>query len=112
VLVVLGVFGALVWPHLGSKWRPGAEGRFASPEQRAAVIAAWGNRCAVCDADGNAPGVALEIDHIVPYALGGKTDTANFQPLCGPCNRAKGKLSMQEFMRTDYYRRVAMSASY
>ncbi|MDR0540570.1 MAG: HNH endonuclease [Spirochaetaceae bacterium] len=31
----------------------------------------------------------LEIDHIVPWSLGGKTDLTNAQVLCRNCNRRK-----------------------
>jgi len=31
----------------------------------------------------------LEIDHIIPYSLGGQTDLDNLQTLCKRCNRAK-----------------------
>jgi hypothetical protein len=113
-LAVAGLLVLVVRPRLGhrhQRWhQPNPDTRFASPEQRAQVIAAWGNRCAVCGAAGDAPGVALEIDHIVPYAQGGETDLSNFQPLCGPCNRAKGDMSMQDFMHTDYFRRAQRQA--
>lgn len=81
--------------------------RFATPEQAREVLGAWHNCCAVCGARGDAPGVQLEMDHIVPHALGGPTTIANLQPLCGPCNRAKGKLSMHEFTKTAYWRQLA-----
>ena len=32
----------------------------------------------------------MEVDHIVPVAMGGKRwDRGNLQPLCGPCHKAK-----------------------
>jgi len=36
------------------------------------------------------PGLPLEIDHIVPFSLGGNDDISNFQILCRDCNRGKG----------------------
>lgn len=36
------------------------------------------------------PGVSLEIDHIVPVALGGKTEMRNLWTACTLCNRGKG----------------------
>ena len=32
----------------------------------------------------------MEADHITPWSKGGKTDAANCQMLCLPCNRQKG----------------------
>jgi len=63
--------------------------RFATPQMRAEVLARYGNRCASCGVSGDAPGVQLEMDHIVPWSRGGGTRIDNLQPLCGPCNRAK-----------------------
>ena len=40
----------------------------------------------------------LEIDHIVPRALGGDDHPSNLQLLCGNCNRTKGDRPMWEFM--------------
>lgn len=41
--------------------------------------------CSACGARG-----PLEVDHIIPVSRGGKTVRENLQPLCVPCNRAKG----------------------
>jgi 5-methylcytosine-specific restriction endonuclease McrA len=32
----------------------------------------------------------IEIDHIIPYSLGGRNDVDNYQLLCRECNRSKG----------------------
>jgi hypothetical protein len=63
--------------------------RFASPALREEVITRHGNRCLSCGADGNSPGVEIQIDHIVPWSKGGKTEINNLQPLCSRCNKAK-----------------------
>lgn len=42
-----------------------------------------------CEALHGAPGVALEADHVIPWAAGGATIVSNGQALCGPHNRAK-----------------------
>lgn len=71
------------------------EGRFApkldpqrkfDASQRAQIIRRCGNRCAYCGADGNALGVRLEMDHVIPHSMGGRTVVKNGQPLCGDCN--------------------------
>jgi hypothetical protein len=63
--------------------------RFFSPEQREEILARYGNRCAGCGADGSAPGVELQMDHVVAHANGGPTDVSNGQPLCPICNKLK-----------------------
>ena len=34
--------------------------------------------------------VLMTKDHIIPYARGGKNQLDNYQPMCQPCNLAKG----------------------
>ena len=43
-----------------------------------------GGRCRNCGAQ-----TELQFDHIIPVAMGGSSDQANLQILCGPCNRRK-----------------------
>jgi 5-methylcytosine-specific restriction endonuclease McrA len=49
--------------------------------------------CAICGATG-----ALEIDHRVPIVRGGSCEIENLQALCIPCNRRKGRKTMEEFI--------------
>jgi 5-methylcytosine-specific restriction endonuclease McrA len=48
-------------------------------------------RCVIC---GKSPsinrGVVLHVDHIIPYAKGGKTTQENLRTLCSECNLGKG----------------------
>lgn len=37
----------------------------------------------------SAPDVALQVDHVLPEALGGRTEAANLRALCEDCNRGK-----------------------
>lgn len=56
-----------------------------TPEQWAALIKFCGPRCLKC---GNEK--PLVKDHITPIYQGGSDAIENIQPLCGPCNSAKG----------------------
>ncbi|MGN2244912.1 HNH endonuclease [Frateuria sp. GZRR33] len=52
-----------------------------------------GASCAACGATGG-----LVIDHIIPVVRGGTCERTNLQALCAPCNMAKGRKTMDEFM--------------
>jgi HNH endonuclease len=55
------------------------------------------HQCLCCGAKGK--GIRLEIDHIIPYNLGGETSVENSQTLCSVCNRDK-KLNELNFRQT------------
>jgi 5-methylcytosine-specific restriction endonuclease McrA len=59
----------------------------APPALRALVLHRDGHRCLRCGAGGQ-----LQIDHVLAWRLGGRTQPKNLQVLCGECNRAKGML--------------------
>ena len=56
-----------------------------------------GHQCLCCGAKGK--GIHLQIDHIIPYELGGETSVENSQTLCSVCNRDK-KLNELNFRQT------------
>ena len=56
-----------------------------------------GQQCLCCGAKGK--GIRLQIDHIIPYNLGGDTSIENSQTLCSVCNRDK-KLNELNFLQT------------
>jgi hypothetical protein len=66
-------------------------GRRAFPKSlKDALLARDGERCALCG--GRFPPGALQVDHRIPYEVGGDADTidgADFMLVCGSCNRAK-----------------------
>jgi 5-methylcytosine-specific restriction endonuclease McrA len=67
-------------------------GRRAFPSKfKKALIAKYGNKCAVCTAEFDTP--QLQIDHQVPYQVGGdvagKLSVDDFMLVCRPCNRIK-----------------------
>lgn len=58
---------------------------------RYAILKRDSFRCVAC---GSSPalthGLVLHIDHIVPWARGGRTDISNLRTLCSSCNLGKG----------------------
>jgi 5-methylcytosine-specific restriction endonuclease McrA len=52
-----------------------------------ALCAEYDNRCLCCGRQ--APGIRLQVDHVIPISRGGTNDISNIQPLCAECNRVK-----------------------
>ena len=71
--------------------------RELSEAEKAQVKKRDGHQCLCCGARGK--GIRLEIDHIIPYNLGGETSVQNSQTLCSVCNRDK-KLNELNFLQT------------
>lgn len=70
----------------------GRRGRRAFPKAfKEALVEHYGSRCALCG--WQFPARALQIDHRVPYEVGGESadlgDTATYMLVCGSCNRSK-----------------------
>lgn len=66
-------------------------------KEKEAIYAAQKKRCMYC-------GVRQElgrfdVDHKNPVAKGGNNSFANYQLLCPPCNKRKGKMTDGEFRR-------------
>jgi ATP adenylyltransferase len=59
------------------------------------VLAESDRRCALCGA--TEKDSRLEIDHIIPRSLGGRTEKSNLQVLCSQCNRAKANRDTRDF---------------
>jgi 5-methylcytosine-specific restriction endonuclease McrA len=76
---------------LDASFTEGRGGRRQFPKAfRDELLAVAGGRCAMCG--GRIPSRALQIDHRVPYEIGGEDAQLrreDFQMLCGSCNRAK-----------------------
>lgn len=70
---------------LWSIYQESDAGRKVPTWMREAVLLRDGSRCLMCGRTDD-----LQMDHIVPWSRGGETTVDNLQPLCGPCNRAKG----------------------
>lgn len=52
------------------------------------ILKADGFKCVACG-NGPAEGAKLQIDHKLPYSLGGLTELRNLQTLCADCNLSK-----------------------
>src|ERR1700736_1928147 len=68
-----------------------------SQRTRALVLERDNFRCKFCGA--TAEQEKLEVDHILPEALGGTDSLNNLATLCQPCNRGKSKLYFGNYMR-------------
>lgn len=71
--------------------------RELSEAEKAQVKKRDGNQCLCCGAKGK--GIRLQIDHIIPYNLGGETTVENSQTLCSVCNRQK-RLNELNYLQT------------
>jgi hypothetical protein len=72
----------------------GLDGRICRGALRALVKCRAGNRCEVCgDTDGS-----MTVDHLLAWALGGRTHASNLMCLCLPCGERKGSLPVEEWL--------------
>jgi len=62
---------------------------------RAATFARDNYRCVYC----GAKDCRLEADHVVPVSAGGPSVLANLATACKPCNRAKGRKPLSEWVQ-------------
>jgi 5-methylcytosine-specific restriction endonuclease McrA len=93
--VILAVMALLTVPHLVTprKWRmiyrhahgrAGARSAYIPAHLRKATLFADQKHCLSCKS-----ATSLQIDHILPWAAGGRTWFWNLAVLCGRCNRIK-----------------------
>lgn len=73
------------------------QGELAGYEVREYLLNKWNRQCAYCDARN----VPLNLDHIVPRALGGSDRVSNLALACIPCNQTKGKTGVETFLAAD-----------
>ncbi len=58
------------------------------------------HRCGYCQSSEDVVGLAMEIDHLFPRALGGATEETNLWLACAACNASKGhRISAQDPQR-------------
>lgn len=106
VLMALEAPGALVPADWRSRWRRGEAGRPHIPDRlRRTVYAADRHACAYCRHLGN-PALAashdLQLDHVKPWSVGGRTSFFNSMTLCGYHNRIKSNCWMFKNGRRTY----------
>lgn len=70
------------------------QGTLAGYEVREYLLEKFNRTCVYCDA----ANVVLNIDHVHPRACGGSDRVSNLVTACIPCNQAKGKLLVEEFV--------------
>jgi 5-methylcytosine-specific restriction endonuclease McrA len=59
------------------------------------LLEKWGRKCAYCEA----ANVPLQIEHIHPKANGGSNAVSNLALACNPCNKKKGTLPIEVFLK-------------
>ncbi len=57
--------------------------------QRLDLLHAHGGLCHICGGTINLAREAMEVEHVIPLAIGGKDDLTNMQPAHVTCHRAK-----------------------
>ena len=65
------------------------------------VLARAGRKCQQCGAEDE----ALEVDHILPLALGGEDKLDNLQALCPACHKRKTADDIRRMRKADRIRR-------
>lgn len=86
---------ALVNPEIsGAEYQ---HGTLFGYEVREYLLEKWHRKCVYCDAEN----VPLEVEHIVARANGGSDRVSNLTLACDPCNKRKGKLRVEVFLRND-----------
>lgn len=75
--------GATVAELRRARFAAAKESRFRNWQE---LCRYYGNKCLRCGSRTR----KLTKDHVIPRAQGGPNVLSNLQPLCGPCNRAKG----------------------
>jgi len=76
---------------------------------RLAILQRDQHTCAYCG------GVATEVDHIIPRALGGDESDDNLTAACAKCNRSKGarmkpKQQPNQFLKSPFLRPPAIDS--
>jgi 5-methylcytosine-specific restriction endonuclease McrA len=71
------------------------QGELAGFEVREYLLEKWGRQCAYCGIEN----VPLEVEHIVARSNGGSNRVSNLTLACRCCNRKKGQLPIEQFLK-------------
>jgi 5-methylcytosine-specific restriction endonuclease McrA len=82
------------------------QGTLQGFEVREYLLEKWQRRCAYCDASQT----ALEVEHIVPRAMGGTNRVSNLTLACHTCNQRKGAQPIADFLKSKPQRLKAILA--
>jgi hypothetical protein len=70
------------------------QGELAGYEMREYLLEKFNRTCIYC----GAKKVPLQVEHIIPKARGGSNRISNLTLACDACNKAKGTLSLEDFL--------------
>lgn len=84
------------------------QGELLGYEVREYILEKWDRKCAYC----GKKDCPLQIEHIQPRSRGGSDRVGNLTLACEGCNKAKGNLSIKEFLidKPDILRRILAHA--
>jgi hypothetical protein len=71
------------------------QGELVGFEIREYLLEKFNRTCAYC----GAKNVPLQVEHVIPKAKGGSNRISNLTLACDACNKAKGTLSVEEFLK-------------
>lgn len=72
-----------------------------------AVFKRDGFRCSYCGTEGGTQGAVLTVDHLVLWEHGGPSTEANLLTACRKCNKTRGNMLYDDWLRSDYYKKVS-----
>lgn len=76
--------------------------RQITKKEKAIVFELYEGRCNICDIKFE-EGDYVEYDHIIPHAIGGKSDISNIQPICFDCKNIKNPKDTSKIAKTKKY---------
>ncbi|MDO8733568.1 MAG: HNH endonuclease [Elusimicrobiota bacterium] len=76
---------------------PNPQSRNISRKQRFVILSRDGFRCVYCGRTPTGDGVALFVDHIIPFSQGGLTVNENLCTACFDCNIGKSDLTLNSY---------------